>query len=108
MPPELTPKLIHIEVTTTKALLDGYKREDFLILPRLDKRSKKFWHIKMWKMAMLLSFHLNTSFAPMIAAKIIQLSAECGWCADYSAFGLYSFGHSLISITQNIEDGYFW
>lgn len=107
IPHEPTPKLIYMEVVKTKALLNNYSRDDFLRLPRLDKFSTKYWQIKMWKMAMILSFHLNLNVAPLIGAKIIQLSAESGWC-EHSAIGLYSFGHALITMMQNIEEGYIW
>lgn len=62
---------------------------------------------KMWKMAMILSFHLNLNVVPLIGAKIIQLSAESGWCDD-STIGLYLFGHALITMMQNVEEGYIW
>lgn len=91
----------------TKALLNGYSREDFLNLPRADKNSTEYWQIKMWKMAMILSFHLNTQFAPLIGCRIIQLSSESGWSPD-SAFGLYAFAHALICVLEDVEEGHFW
>lgn len=107
IPHEVTPQLIYREVVKTKALLDRFSNEDFLSLPILDKQSTKFWQIKMWKLAMILSFHLNTMFAPLIGARILQISSESGWCAD-SAFGLFSHGHSLICVLEDFEEGYYW
>lgn len=105
--PEVTPQLIYRDIIKTKALLNGYSREDFLNLPRVDKNSTEYWQIKMWKMAMILSFHLNTQFAPLIGCRIIQLSSEYGWSPD-SAFGLYAFAHALICVLEDVEEGYFW
>ena len=107
IPHEATPQLIYREVIKTKALLDKYSNEDFRSLPTLDKHSTKYWQIKMWKLAMLLSFHLNTMFAPLIGARIITISSESGWCDD-SAFGLFSHAHSLICVLEDVEDGYYW
>ena len=107
LPTTITPELIYKEIVKTKVLLSNYSMDDLVSFPKLEKRSIKYWQIKMWKLAMFLSLHLNNMCMPLIGAKIVQISIACGWCQD-SAYGLFSHGQSLISVMKNIEEGYYW
>ena len=63
--------------------------------------------MKIMASAMLILFSIKPEFAPLIGCRMTQRSAECGW-SSYSAFGLYSFGQALVSLTKDIDEGFFW
>lgn len=106
-PSEVTPEIINEEIAKTELALANFpKSAEILGLPPLTD-SMKVWLMKIMNSAMLLLFATKAELASLLGCRMVQRSAEYGWSCD-SAFGLYAFGHTLISIKKNVDDGYFW
>ena len=105
-PAEINPQTIHMELIKTKQVLSKYSKEDFTRLPKLEEP------IKLWTMAFMqigcrIAFFAKTELILLIACRIVHMSVEHGWCST-SAFGLCTFGHGLINVTHEIDDGHNW
>jgi hypothetical protein len=105
-PSEVTPGIIHAEIIKTRAVLADFPKNNLLALKRLTD-PMRLWMMKIMASTVLILMSIKPESGPLIGCRIAQRSAEQGWCSD-SAFGLYSFGHCLLSMMNDVEGGYSW
>ena len=105
-PNELTPQTVYLELVETKDVLSKYSKDDFLNLPTLDAPMKS-WAVEFMQIACKVLFCQKAEYIPVMACRIVKISAAHGWSPS-SAFGLVTFGHSLISVMNAIDDGLYW
>ena len=105
-PVEVTPQIIHMELTKTKKVMNLYSKEDFSNLPKLTD-PMKLWAMQLMQIACHVAFFRNSEYILLMGCRIVQISAAYGWCST-SAFGLSTFGHGLMSILNQVDEGNRW
>lgn len=105
-PTEVTPQTIYMELMKTQEVMNIYSREDFSNLPKLTD-PMKLWAMQFMQLACRVAFFRNIEFILLMGCRIVQISAAHGWCS-ISAFGLSTFGHGLMSVMNEIDEGHGW
>jgi predicted ATPase len=105
-PAEITPEIMQTEIAQTKMLLANFPKNNLLRLPQLEDQMKLSL-MKHMTATMLMLFHRKSKYVILVGCRIAQRSASYGW-SPYSAFGLYSFGQALMSIADEVDEGYSW
>ena len=106
IPVEVTSEDIHSEILKTQSMLACFPKDALKTLPELTD-PMKLWMMKTMSCAMLILYSTKLQLAMFIGCRMTQRSIEFGWCSD-SAFGLFSFGHAVMSETNNVDDGCLW
>lgn len=105
-PEDVTPQFIREEILKTESMLASFPVNDLPSLPSLTDPTR-LWMMKIMATTMLIHYVTNAEVAPLVGCRMVQSSLTHGWCAD-AAYGLYSFGQGLISVTNKIDEGCFW
>ena len=106
IPLEVTPELIHAEISKTQSMLTSFPKDDLKTLPELTDPTM-LWMMKTMSCAMLILYSTKLQLAMFMGCRMTQRSIEDGWCAD-SAFGLFTFGHAVMGETKNVDEGCLW
>mmetsp|Transcript_7798 Transcript_7798/g.13753 ORF Transcript_7798/g.13753 Transcript_7798/m.13753 type:complete len:833 (+) Transcript_7798:1125-3623(+) len=103
-PLDITPDLIRKELATTISILKDLTKEDVLSARRMTE-TRKIWATKYLAIFILYLYQCRPKYLPLVAARVIKISASFGYASD-SAFGFIAFGHALIGLSQDIDNGY--
>ena len=105
-PSDVTPELIFAELKSTRTLLNNYSKDEIAAAPKMTDMNK-IWCLKFMNIITTYLFAARPSYLPLVSCRMVQLLIKHGFCSD-SVAGLLLYSHTVISILQDIEEGYTW
>ena len=96
---------VHVSVLmSTNELLGNYSEEELLNFPKMiDER--KLWAMKFLDVIFTYMYIVFPKKLPLVSCRMVTLSIQHGFCRE-TAFGLLSYGLSLMSILHDIDEGH--